>query len=84
MVGFASYRAETGDKTGRIGELIAIYIHPDRWRQGVGRGLWHHVERSVAEDFDEVILWVLDWARDAIELCYRIRASDSSPKEDTK
>lgn len=47
------------DKEG-VGELYAIYVHPDWWGRGVGRLLIGDVRcRLVEQRFSEAVLWVL-------------------------
>lgn len=41
------------------GELYAIYVAPAHWSKGVGRALWQHTRRSLAERFTHASLWVL-------------------------
>ena len=43
-----------------LGELYAIYVDPDSWSQGAGRGLIGRAEERLAEDYDEATLWVLE------------------------
>ncbi|MFZ0773128.1 MAG: GNAT family N-acetyltransferase [Candidatus Sulfotelmatobacter sp.] len=43
------------------GELDAIYVDPDRWRQGLGRALFTHATgRLKALGYSTAILWVLE------------------------
>jgi GNAT superfamily N-acetyltransferase len=42
------------------GELIALYVHPDRWRRGIGRALVARaLERLAAAGYREAIVWTL-------------------------
>jgi RimJ/RimL family protein N-acetyltransferase len=42
------------------GELYTIYVHPDHWGSGVGRGLIRAGERRMCElGYGRVVLWVL-------------------------
>ena len=63
VVGFvdgAPSRDDDVDAT-RVGELFAIYVAPDAWGTGAGRGLMaEHLERLRVSGFDEAVLWVLD------------------------
>jgi ribosomal protein S18 acetylase RimI-like enzyme len=44
----------------RVGEVIALYVHPDHWRRGVGRALvGRALERLAARGFREVVVWTL-------------------------
>ncbi|MFO1368949.1 MAG: GNAT family N-acetyltransferase [Marinagarivorans sp.] len=48
------------DASPSVGEIEAIYILPDYWRQGVGRELWLVAQnRLIARNFSTVTLWVL-------------------------
>ncbi len=43
------------------GEIYAIYLHPDVWRQGIGTALLKHAMRELkARRHSTVCLWVLD------------------------
>ena len=43
------------------GEIYALYLHPDCWRQGIGTALFHHgIERLKEQGHTSVCLWVLD------------------------
>jgi ribosomal protein S18 acetylase RimI-like enzyme len=43
-----------------IGEVYAIYVLPDHWGQGVGRGLLSRAETELIEQgYREAMLWVL-------------------------
>lgn len=43
------------------GEIYALYLHPDFWRQGVGTALIKHAARHLKEHKHSTIcLWVLD------------------------
>lgn len=42
------------------GEIVALYVHPDRWRSGVGRRLVAGaLERLAAHGHTEAIVWTL-------------------------
>ena len=42
------------------GELYAINVHPDAWRQGIGRALVSSsVDALAADGYHEAVLWVL-------------------------
>lgn len=48
------------DATPQTGELYAMYLHPDHWRQGIGQALWEAGKASlVAAGFQAATLWVL-------------------------
>jgi ribosomal protein S18 acetylase RimI-like enzyme len=62
-------------------ELVAMYVDPDRWRQGVGDALMRAaLERLAGLPYDEAVLWTFkqndraiafyeryDWRRDGAE-----------------
>lgn len=57
--GFAT-TGRAADVDGReVGELLALYVDPDCWRQGVGRRLLHVARQRLADGLDQAILWVL-------------------------
>ena len=42
------------------GEIIALYVHPERWRQGVGRALVDGGLRRLAQwGYSEAVVWTL-------------------------
>jgi GNAT superfamily N-acetyltransferase len=52
--------ARDGDLGPEVAELVAIYVDPKRWRQGVGRGLVAEaLRRTAAMGFTELSLWTL-------------------------
>ncbi len=51
----------------RIGQVYAIYVDPEQWRQGYGMALLSEsVNRLRGDGFEEVILWVLRGNQQAI------------------
>jgi len=45
----------------RIGEIVAIYIHPEHWRKGAGQALCRRALDSARSlGFSAVTLWVLE------------------------
>jgi GNAT superfamily N-acetyltransferase len=57
---FVTSPARDGDLGTDVAELVAIYVHPDRWNQGIGRALVAEaVNRSTALGFSEMSLWTL-------------------------
>ena len=60
ILGFATI-AQNRDGLGEeVGELGAIYVHPEAWNKGVGAALLTEAERYLAtEGFDSAILWTL-------------------------
>ncbi len=74
VVGYAAYGPErdvlygfwppalTGaGAAGQVGELYALYVHPDWWSTGTGRALISDVlDKTTALGYGEVVLWVLE------------------------
>jgi len=62
IVGFAacgSSQDEDADQD-RVGEIYAIYVHPEQWRQGYGAALMGEAAECLRENgFEEITLWVL-------------------------
>ena len=62
IVGFAACGGSQDQDVdrGRVGEVHAIYVHPEEWRQGNGTALLREaIEQLRGDGFEEVILWVL-------------------------
>ena len=60
VVGFASVGASREEDAEREGELYAIYLHPSRWGDGIGRALLQRAEESMrSSGFRRALLWVL-------------------------
>jgi GNAT superfamily N-acetyltransferase len=58
IVGFSSLGCSEDPS---IGEVYAIYLHPDHWGQGLGRELMEVTEaRLKTMGFEEALLWVLE------------------------
>jgi ribosomal protein S18 acetylase RimI-like enzyme len=73
-LGFANFgRCRDEDiSPGTVGEVMAIYVRPDAWRQGVGSALLGEtLDRLRLEGFAEVSLWVIEGNRQAIEFYER-------------
>ena len=61
VVGFASVGRSREEGAENEGELYAIYLHPSRWSQGIGRALLERAEESMrASGFEQAILWVME------------------------
>ncbi len=46
-----------------VGEVYAIYVHPDHWGTGAARSLLEAaLQRLLADDVDEVVLWTHEGA----------------------
>lgn len=61
VIGFATFgRHEQGDDPS-VGELYAIYLHPDHWGRGIGRALMDAACEGLRRDgYSSAILWVLE------------------------
>jgi ribosomal protein S18 acetylase RimI-like enzyme len=73
-VGFASFgKCRDEDiSPGTAGEVMAIYVHPAAWGQGVGSALLRQaLDRLRSHGFAEVLLWVIEGNRQAIEFYER-------------
>jgi len=61
ICGFATIGAANDQRDGSLGELLALYVDPDHWGQGIGRRLMVAARRLLTERaFDRAILWVLE------------------------
>jgi GNAT superfamily N-acetyltransferase len=63
VIGFTSFGPfrEDGGIDPEVGEVRAIYVHPDYWGLGAGRALLSKtVTRLAAHGYPEVRLWVLE------------------------
>jgi ribosomal protein S18 acetylase RimI-like enzyme len=58
VIGFVSV-GPSRDEEG-VGELYAIYVHPDAWSTGAGRALIEPAEERLRAEYEEATLWVLD------------------------
>jgi ribosomal protein S18 acetylase RimI-like enzyme len=96
VVGFASTGPSRDED--EVGELYAIYVDPDAWSTGAGRGLMAAAEAALARDYDAALLWVLEnnprargfyeragWAPDGVrkaEERFGVRASEVRYRKD--
>lgn len=62
FVSFGPYRVDQGDGVNpALGELYAIYVHPDRWHAGIGRRLLRAARAELtAAGYPVMRLWVLE------------------------
>ncbi len=61
VAGFATFGPSRDADTPGRGEIVALYVDPDRWRAGAGRLLLAAAKDRLSErGFTEAILWVLD------------------------
>ena len=58
VVGFVSVGPSRDER--EIGELYAIYVHPDWWGTGAGRALIARGEQELSALYAQATLWVLD------------------------
>jgi ribosomal protein S18 acetylase RimI-like enzyme len=58
LLGFASIGPS--EKHPGLGELFALYTHPDVWGAGVGQALLEQAHTALAARWDEAVLTVLD------------------------
>jgi len=62
IVGFCSLTASRDDDAvpGTVAEIAALYVHPRRWRCGVGRSLCSHAfAAAAAAGYSSITLWAL-------------------------
>ena len=60
VCGFATTGPSQDEDRRGTGELLALYVDPDRWGHGVGRALMHRARDRLAQmGFEEASLWVL-------------------------
>jgi len=51
----------------KVGEIYAIYVHPEQWRQGHGAALVGKAAQCLrADGLEEIILWVLRGNEEAV------------------
>jgi GNAT superfamily N-acetyltransferase len=62
MVGWITYGVNRDPDTGpRTGEVRSLFVHPDRWRSGVGTTLMNAALAALAEEgYDEATVWSFD------------------------
>ena len=61
VIGFAAFdRSRDAGTKSSVGEIWAMYVAPEYWRQGVGLALWDGVRDGLKEEgCTQVTLWVL-------------------------
>jgi len=60
IIGFANAAPSRDDGASEVGEIPAIYVHPERWGSGAGRALMAAAcGRLVRSGFRRATLWVL-------------------------
>jgi GNAT superfamily N-acetyltransferase len=61
VIGYIGVGPSRDDDAMGLGEVRALYVHPDAWRQGAGRQLLDAGLAALREDgFEEAMLWVLE------------------------
>jgi ribosomal protein S18 acetylase RimI-like enzyme len=62
IVGFSALGASRdADANPKTAELVAIYVHPEKWREGIGRALLSaSLDQLRKLELDQVTLWVLE------------------------
>ncbi|MGH2938550.1 MAG: GNAT family N-acetyltransferase [Solirubrobacterales bacterium] len=61
LLGFTTFCPSRDADAPGVGEVVALYVDPDRHRRGVGRLLMAEARRRLGEaGFTEALLWVLD------------------------
>jgi GNAT superfamily N-acetyltransferase len=62
LVGWITYGVNRDPDAGpSTAEVRSLFVHPDRWRSGVGTALMGHALTALAErGFDEATLWSFD------------------------
>lgn len=59
--GFVAFGPSREAAAEGVGEVYAIYVHPRRWGQGIGRRLFSHATRRLAaRGYSKATLWVLE------------------------
>lgn len=59
FVGFGASR-DRDDNPEIVGEIYAIYVHPNRWERGAGRALMEQAVASLQQQgFTEVTVWTM-------------------------
>jgi ribosomal protein S18 acetylase RimI-like enzyme len=67
VVGFSALRSSPDvDADPQTAQVGAIYVHPEKWKEGIGRALLSvTVDRARERGFQQVTLWVLEANRRA-------------------
>jgi len=61
VVGFVGFdRSRDAGTKSTVGEIWALYVHPDHWRKGAGLALWDGAREGLKDEgCTQVTLWVL-------------------------
>jgi ribosomal protein S18 acetylase RimI-like enzyme len=74
-VGYVIAGAAQSDQPAEVGEIQAIYIHPDYMRQGIGQGLMHSAAKWLREQgYLSAIVWAFEQNAPAIRFYERLGA----------
>lgn len=87
LVGFVHFcPSRDRDATSEIGEITAVYVHPNHWNEGIGRRLMQRAADSLDEaGFSTATLWVVDVNARARKFYERAGwMSDGTTKEDQR
>jgi GNAT superfamily N-acetyltransferase len=62
LVGWITYGVNRDPDAGpRTAEIRSLFVHPERWRSGIGTGLMEHALAALAEEgYREATLWSFD------------------------
>jgi ribosomal protein S18 acetylase RimI-like enzyme len=61
IAGFVTFCSSRDDDAPGLGEIVALYVDPRRYRGGIGRLLMVEARRRLSEGgFTDALLWVLD------------------------
>jgi L-amino acid N-acyltransferase YncA len=62
IVGFSALGpSRDADANPNTAEVAAIYVHPEKWKKGIGRALLSaSLDQVRTREFDQITLWVLE------------------------
>ena len=60
VIGFSTFGPNADDAAGLTGDVLALYVDPDKWGCGAGRALIAETRtRFIARGYTRAVLWVL-------------------------
>ncbi|MGA2259330.1 MAG: GNAT family N-acetyltransferase [Thermoguttaceae bacterium] len=73
-VGFVDFGAcRDDDLSGSVGEVMAVYVHPEAWGRRFGERLMREaLEQLRSSDLDPVVLWIVEGNHRAIAFYERL------------